>query len=106
MNSTKEAAKTEAIAEHFYGMATDERIFALQKLFGQGFDAGYESARDQWTAVEDGLPEVGQMVWVTRRIDGTVVKRVFVMPYSEGEFKQLFTAWMPAEGEPAPYQQG
>lgn len=51
-----------------------------------------------WTPVEDGLPEKGQIVWVTRKRDSSVDWVVW-----GGGYEKIVMAWKPAD-VPAPYQ--
>ena len=94
--STKEAARAKFLE------SLDTRPTDYQLGAEEGFDAGYESARDQWTAVEDGLPTRDD--WYPVRVDDGVNPAFQTCAYFNGEEFEVYqvVAWF----DVPPYQQG
>lgn len=96
---TKEAAREEAWIRY---LKTNPTIATDKWAFVQGFDAGYESARDQWTVVENGLPTRDD--WYPVRVDDGVNPAFQTCAYFNGEEFEVYqvVAWF----DVPPYQQG
>lgn len=110
--SARDRAKQKAWQEAWksHGHTTPDFIpFTWGDPFDAGYSAGYADASPKWVRIEDGLPEVGVLVWITyvKHTKSSVAKATNkgVVWYNELGMAVIFpiTAWQHIASYPEPY---